>query len=364
MRADQFDDPNVGVVLFEDLLFARQAAAPRGDAADIVIGHDRGPHVAGAVEHMQAEMRRQHLADFKPAHAVAVFVERRRERAEPELRRQCRDDAAADAALGRHADAIDPFAGIIVHAGTGHDRQRAGHRVGLHHLLAGHRIEAVIGKRRRHHREIARGHQHRTLPEIDVEHGVDVALDHGVIAQQISDGAVAVAGFALGLEYRFVDVERAAGEAAECGKDAIERLAAARLVNERGAGDRAGIDHRIVRPVIGAKPDRIEGIAARLDADHRLDFVSAQHFQRQGKDEGLGNRLNGERHGAVADFVDVAVDGGEADAEMRRIGLLQLRNVVGHRTAMIVFELRVAPDQKAAQRRQRPLRRKTAGKIR
>lgn len=293
-----------------------------------------------------------------------MLVERRRERAEPKLRRQCRDDTAADAALGRHADAIDPLPGIIVHAGTGHDRERARHRIGLHHLLAGHRIETVIGERRRHHGEIARGHQHRALPEIDVEHGVDVALDHGVIAQQISDGAVAVAGFALGFEHRFVDVERAAGEAAERGKDAVERLAAARLVDQSGAGDRAGIDHRIVGPVIGAKPDRVEGIAARFDADDRLDFVGAQHFQRQGKDEGLGDRLNGEWHGAVADFVDVAVDSGEADAEMRRIGLLQLRNVVGHRATMIAFEFRVALDQKAAQRRQRPLRRNTAGKIR
>jgi len=36
------------------------------------------------------------------------------------------------------------------------------------------------------------------MPEIDVEHCVDVALDHRVIAQQISDGAIAIAGLALG----------------------------------------------------------------------------------------------------------------------------------------------------------------------
>src|SRR6202023_1446834 len=78
-------------------------AASRGDAADIVVGDDRGAHIAGTIEHVQAEMGRQHLADFQSAHAVAVVVERRRESAEPELRRQCRDDAAADTALGRHA---------------------------------------------------------------------------------------------------------------------------------------------------------------------------------------------------------------------------------------------------------------------
>ena len=38
------------------------------------------------------------------------------EAAEPEPGRQCRQNAAADAALGGNADAVDPFAGIVVHA--------------------------------------------------------------------------------------------------------------------------------------------------------------------------------------------------------------------------------------------------------
>ena len=133
-RADQFDDAHFVVALFEDLLVARLAAPSRGDAADVVIGDDRGAHVAGAVEHMQTEMGRQRLADFQSPHAVAVGVERRRKGAETELRGQRRDDAAADPALRRHADAINPLAGIIVHARTGHDRQRPRHRIGRHDL--------------------------------------------------------------------------------------------------------------------------------------------------------------------------------------------------------------------------------------
>src|ERR1700731_1307302 len=62
---------------------------------------------------------------------------------------------------------------------------------------------------------------------------------------------------------------------------------------------------------IRAQPDRVEGVAARFDPDHRLHPLGAEHFQRQRKDEGFGDRLDGEGNGAVADFVDGAVDGGE-----------------------------------------------------
>ena len=37
--------------------------------------------------------------------------------------------------------------------------------------------------------------------------------------------------------------------------------------DQPGAGDRAGIDHRIERMVVGVEPDRVEGIARRFDAD-------------------------------------------------------------------------------------------------
>src|ERR1700719_588582 len=38
------------------LLIARLRAASRGDAADIVVGDDRGAHIAGTIKHVQAEM--------------------------------------------------------------------------------------------------------------------------------------------------------------------------------------------------------------------------------------------------------------------------------------------------------------------
>ena len=84
------------------------------------------------------------------------------------------------------------------------------------------RIDAAIGERRRHDREVARGHQNGALAEIDVEHVVDVAVNDGIIAQQVGDRAVAVAGCALGGKHRLVDAEIAAGEASERGADVLE----------------------------------------------------------------------------------------------------------------------------------------------
>ena len=130
------------MVFVKDLLFVRLAAAAGGNTKNVVVRDDAGADIGAAVEHMKIEPRRQRLAYPEPAHAVAVAVEARRKGAEPDLRGKCRHDAAADTALGWNADAIDPFAGVIVHARTCHDRKRAGHDVGRDHLCARHRINA------------------------------------------------------------------------------------------------------------------------------------------------------------------------------------------------------------------------------
>lgn len=116
-------------------------------------------------------------------------------------------------------------------------------------------------------------------------------------------------------------------------------------MDQTGTGDGPGIDHRIERPVVGPQPDRVERIAARFDADHSLDFLGAEQLQRECEDESLGDRLDGEKNAAVADLVDMAVDGRQADAEMVRIGLFQLGNVVGERTAIVLLQLRMTADQ-------------------
>ncbi len=85
--------------------------------------------------------------------------------------------------------------------------------------------------------------------------------------------------------------------------------------------------------------NRIELNASPLGStlDHSLDFHGAEQLQRECEDESLGDRLDGEKNAAaVADLVDMAIDGHrQADAEMVRIGLFQLGNVVYERTAIV-----------------------------
>ena len=60
--------------------------------------------------------------------------------------------------------------------------------------------------------------------------------------------------------------------------------------------------------------------------------------------------MNGERHGAVADLIDIAINGDQSDPEMRRISSLQLRDVVGDRARLVFFELGVRSRQELLQR--------------
>ena len=66
-----------------------------------------------------------------------------------------------------------------------------------------------------------------------------------------------------------IDVELAPGKLAELLADAFERVSTVDLMDQAGTGDRAGIDHRVERPVVVGQPDRIERLATRLDADSR-----------------------------------------------------------------------------------------------
>ena len=329
----------------------RAAVAPRRILADVVVGDDAVAGVVAAVEHMQIVMLRQRLAHLDAAHAVAVAVEFRRIAAEPEPRRQCRQDAAADAALGGDADAIDPFAGVIIHAGTGHHRQRPRNRVGRHDLLAGDGIDAAVGQCRGHHGDVARGDQNGALPEVGLQHRADILLDDVRRAQEIGNGAVAVAADAFGGKHGLVDGEVASGKPAERLADIFERAVALGLADQAAAGDRAGVDHRVEGMVVGIEPDRIEGVAGRFDADGALDPRSTQRIQRQREHEGFGHRLDREGNAGIAGLVDVAVEGGEADAEMGRVGLAEFRNVVGDGAAGFLRKIRMATVEEPQQRR-------------
>jgi hypothetical protein len=162
---------------------------------------------------------------------------------------------------------------------------------------------------------------------------------------------VAIAGGGFRGMHVIVDIQVAAGKRAEFLADALEGISAGGFMDQPGTGDRARIDHRIERLVVVGQPDRIERLAAGLDADRRRDTLLPDEVKRQRENERLGDGLNGERHGAIADLVDMPVDGDERDPEMRRVGPLQLGNIVGERARMISFEFLVAAVQEALERR-------------
>src|SRR6185436_20065401 len=118
------------------------------------------------VENMQPEILGKPPASLESAHAIALRVEPRREDAYPHLPRQDRGDAAADTAFGGQADVVYPVAGVIVRAAGRHDAEQLFNRFALHSTHGGDRVDAVVGERRGHQREIAAIHQDRALPEI------------------------------------------------------------------------------------------------------------------------------------------------------------------------------------------------------
>ena len=174
----------------------------RADAARIDLGRselqadDRLARVRG-VEQVQVEEPRKILAHAEAADAVAVGVERRREHADAQLAGQHRDHAAGHAALGRHAHAVKPFAGIVIHAARPHHAEDALDVFAAEGLPPGERVDAVIGQRRRHHRQVAAGDRDRALLEIQIDHRVGRLGQDVEIAQHVADGAVAMAGLAL-----------------------------------------------------------------------------------------------------------------------------------------------------------------------
>ena len=87
----------------------------------------------------------------------------------PQLARHDGADAAADAALGRQADAIGPFARVVVHAAGEHDAEHVLHVLLLDRPLPGDRIDAGVGQRRAHHGQVVGVDQDRALLEVELQ---------------------------------------------------------------------------------------------------------------------------------------------------------------------------------------------------
>ncbi len=139
----------------------------------------------------------------------------------------------------------------------------------------------MVGEGRGHDGDVARGDQNGALPEVSLQHRADIFRDDVRRAQQIGNGAVAVAADAFGGKHGLVDGELASGKPAERLADVFEGAVALGLADQARAGDRAGVDHRIEGMVVGIEPDRIEGGAGGLDANSTLYPRRAERIQRQ-----------------------------------------------------------------------------------
>src|SRR5260370_11608402 len=146
------------------------------------------------------------------------------------------------------------FAGIIVHAGGGHHGECPRYGVWRYDLLARDRVGAAIGESGSHDRGVARGHQHGTLPEINIQHLADILPDDAGIAQEKADRPVAVSGRAFRGIDRFIDAKLASGKAAERVADRFECRIAGGFEDESRIYVLHRLSHTVVMLVSGDNP--------------------------------------------------------------------------------------------------------------
>nr|WP_253261837.1 hypothetical protein [Ramlibacter montanisoli] len=198
----------------------------------------------------------------------------------------------------------------------------------LQGLLAGHRLHAAVGERGGHHGEVPHVHVHHALPRVQLQRAVDVVADHPEVPQQVRDRQVAVAALQAGKVGRLVQARGAPEVHAEHLHDLLRGALGIRVVQQRGHGDRPGVDHRVVRQVVLLQlDDRVEGFAGRLHVDLAVHRFAAEAVQRQPVDEGLGQGLQREQVRVVAGGDQLAVDAGHRDGKGGRIGGTRFRRV-------------------------------------
>ena len=178
---------------------------------------------------------------------------------------------------------------------------------------------------------------------------LDAGVDHPAVQRKIGDGAVPVARSSLRREDGVVDLERPPGIARQHRHEAGEALAVAVAADERRGDDGAGVDHRVERALMPlVEDDRVEGVAAGLDAHLAEHLLASAILEGEPIDEGLRDRLDGERAPRVAGLVRRAVGCRERNAEQLRICLRELRDIRGHPPAIVA----PVPIVDLAQRRQ------------
>src|SRR5262245_29773705 len=250
----------------------------------------------------------QELGHELPLDAVAGLVERRGERPQAAFTGRDGDDPAADAALARQPDVVQPVAGGLVQPGGRHHRQRVVADGRIDHPLLGERVHAAVGQGRAHHRQVPGADVQRALPRVQVGRLGRVHVDPAEALQQAGDALVAVVGLGRGGVHLVVERQPAAGEARQAVVNEPPLGVERPTRHQAGGGDRPRIHHR-VRPAVRALFDsrqRVERQPGGVHADLLADLFGAQGLTDQGEDERLGDAHDREFVVRVPDRVDRA----------------------------------------------------------
>jgi len=152
------------------------------------------------------------------------------------------------------------------------------------------------------------------------------------VTQHVPDGAISVSGCLLGFVNGMVERERPSGVQRVDAQQATQLVVWRMAGYERRGGNSTSVNHRVQRASGSwSQADRVECVACGLDPNLGQHGVAAAIFQRQPIRERLRERLNREMLLRVSDLIDVAVGGGDANAEPLRVRLCELRDIGGDR---------------------------------
>ncbi|KAG0162649.1 hypothetical protein DFQ30_001578 [Apophysomyces sp. BC1015] len=278
--------------------------------AVIVKAAEREPvtPASGSEDRPPAERRQP----FERPHAgqrIAVRVQRRRPYTNAEFPGQHRNDAAADATLGRQSDMIDEVSGGIVRAACEHQCAQPLRRTHADDALAAVRHLATIGQEQNRPSQIDAVHLDRALATVRVDYGVH---RHAQITEALHEMRHRAVSIRV-RELRFGDARVVVdiGPPREAAHELHERRFRLNKTSAQYVGhhQRAGIDERVARHAVLVLKlhQRIERIARWFSTD-----ALPQRIALQLKSQHLASQRD-DRH-----------------AEMRRIHLRELGNIVGN----------------------------------
>ena len=122
------------------------------------------------------------------------------------------DDPAADAALARQPDVVQPVAGGLVQPGGRHHGQRVMADGRVNHPLLGERVHPAVGQGRAHHRQVLGADVQRALLGVQVGRLGGVHVDPAEALEQAGDALVAEVRLRRRGVHLVVERQLAAGE--------------------------------------------------------------------------------------------------------------------------------------------------------